>query len=536
MKSILSKVFILLSLFVSIVWYGCRDKKEDPKPIVYNFPTLSETKAASAIEGNSAMSGGTVSADGGISVLSRGLCWNTTGNPTIADKISANASGLGSFDAKLRFLYPNTTYFVKAYAVNKAGVGYGPETSFKTPVIPGICKTDTALAVDTNSARLGGVVTDGGLPFSNYGICYSERINPTTQFADSIYSFGKGQGKFSAIVKGFKPFKIYYFRAFAINETGTNYGEEYSFKTKDLLPRLITTEASNVFSDSVTLGGTVTYSGGDELLVRGVCWSFKTNPEASNAATRRAEQTKNTGTFSFKIKAGITPDTIWYARAYARTRTGLMQYGQNITFTTPKRIPLISNVNSVPYSDSARINFRIDPGRGKISQMGVYYSLNANPSSADNVALFPNPAAISGITTVKVILSGLSAGTKYYFKPFATNQIGTKEGPELSFTTLSIPPVVKTSEVSNIVDTTATAGGEITNSGNPVYTERGVCFDTTASPTISQNLVVSPGTGTGSFTVPISGLARGKTYYVRAYAKHSTGVVYGEEKSFVTGS
>ena len=533
MNSSLKKILILIPLFISILWYGCNEK-EDPKPVIYNIPIVSVTNPVLDITGNTARSGGTISADGGTKILSRGLCWNITGNPTVSDKITANTTGLGSFESELKFLYPNTTYFVKAFAVNAAGFGYGPEVSFKTPIIPGTCKTDTALSVDSTSARLGGVITDGGQPYTNHGICFSERISPTIEFADSIFSFGAGQGRFSGVAKGFKPFKKYFFRAFGINAAGTIYGEEYSFTTKDLLPGLITTEATNVFSDSVTLGGTVTYSGGEELVVRGVCWSLKSNPEANNNLTRRSEQTKNTGTFSFNITRGITPDTIWYARAYARTRSGLIQYGQNVTFTTPKRIPLLLNVVVAGFVDSARVTLRIDPGSGTLSQLGVYYGVNPNPDASANVVFFPNPGSITGIKTIIITLYPLVGGTVYYFKPFATNEIGTTIRPDANFTTLSIPPTLTTKDITEIAETTANVGGNISYIGNPPFTERGVCYDTLQNPTISQNPITVSGTEMGDFSVQLTGLLRGKTYNVRAYAKVGVVVFYGDQKSFST--
>ncbi|WP_125185406.1 pectinesterase family protein [Botryobacter ruber] len=104
-----------------------------------SFSTLAElavptvtTTAASGILATSAQSGGNVTAWGGVDVTARGLVWNTTGNPTLADNKSVDGAGLGSFSSQLHSLTANTTYYVRAYATNSQGTGYGPEVTFTT--------------------------------------------------------------------------------------------------------------------------------------------------------------------------------------------------------------------------------------------------------------------------------------------------------------------------------------------------------------------------------------------------------------------
>jgi len=95
-------------------------------------------------------------------------------------------------------------------------------------------------------------------------------------------------------------------------------------------------------------------------------------------------------------------------------------------------------------------------------------------------------------------------------------------------------PELTTTEVSEFTASTAVAGGTITDAGTPAYTERGVCFATTANPTINDTKLTENGTGTGSFQVNLTCLTADTTYYVRAYAINSNGTVYGNEVSFTT--
>lgn len=83
-----------------------------------------------------AVVGGTVISDGGTVVIDRGVCWDTTGNPTIADNSVNIGSGTGTFSDTLTNLTQNTTYFVRAYARNSIGVAYGAAVSFTTPNVP----------------------------------------------------------------------------------------------------------------------------------------------------------------------------------------------------------------------------------------------------------------------------------------------------------------------------------------------------------------------------------------------------------------
>ncbi len=99
-----------------------------------DIPTLT-TAQVTNIMANSARSGGTITDDGGSEITSRGVCINTSGNPTIADMRTLDGSGTGSFISVIKQLIPGTYYTIRAYATNRAGTGYGNELSFATPAI-----------------------------------------------------------------------------------------------------------------------------------------------------------------------------------------------------------------------------------------------------------------------------------------------------------------------------------------------------------------------------------------------------------------
>ena len=94
-------------------------------------PTVTTT-AITIFNATSATMGGTVTTDGGASVSERGIVYNTTGTPTTSDTKLQIGSGIGSFSQSVSSLTVNTTYYVRAYAVNSAGTSYGSAESFTT--------------------------------------------------------------------------------------------------------------------------------------------------------------------------------------------------------------------------------------------------------------------------------------------------------------------------------------------------------------------------------------------------------------------
>ena len=100
--------------------------------LLEHFIAIITTTEESSITNTSAMSGGDVSFDGNLAVTARGVCWNTSTNPTIANNKTINGSGQGSFSSKISGLTINTSYFARAYATNAKGTSYGDNVTFAT--------------------------------------------------------------------------------------------------------------------------------------------------------------------------------------------------------------------------------------------------------------------------------------------------------------------------------------------------------------------------------------------------------------------
>ncbi len=90
------------------------------------------TTAITNIYNYSALSGGENIDNKLHPVWYKGVCWSTSPSPTYNDNNTSEGYGNESFTSLITGLSPATVYYVKAYATNYAGIGYGDELQFTT--------------------------------------------------------------------------------------------------------------------------------------------------------------------------------------------------------------------------------------------------------------------------------------------------------------------------------------------------------------------------------------------------------------------
>ena len=163
-----------------------------------------------------------------------------------------------------------------------------------------------------------------------------------------------------------------------------------------------------------------------------------------------------------------------------------------------------------------------------VTARGVCWNTTGSPTTTGSKTVDG-----SGLGAFTSNLTGLTPGTTYYLRAYATDSCTTAYGSQVSFTTSAVVPTVTTAGVTNVTTTTAASGGNVTNSGGVSVTAHGVCWNTTGNPTIA-NSKTTDGTGTGSFASSLAGLTPATTYHVRAYATNSVGTAYGSEEVFTT--
>lgn len=156
-----------------------------------------------------------------------------------------------------------------------------------------------------------------------------------------------------------------------------------------------------------------------------------------------------------------------------------------------------------------------------------------DPTTADS-KVFDNGGGSYGVGAYSKAITGLTKGTGYRVRAYATDSVGTYYGDTVQVTTDS-EPTVTTQAVSSIGDVTATGNGNITALGGDTPTKRGICYNTTGSPTVADSKVEETGEfGTGAFVESLINLSPETLYYAKAYAMNAVGYSYGAEVEFTT--
>jgi uncharacterized protein (TIGR02145 family) len=190
----------------------------------------------------------------------------------------------------------------------------------------------------------------------------------------------------------------------------------------------------------------------------------------------------------------------------------------------------VSSITSTTASSGGNIS---NDGGGAVTARGVVWSTSQNPT----IALTTKTTDGTGTGSFTSNLTGLSPGTVYYVRAYATNSAGTAYGNQLSFTSAAVVlATLTTTTTSSITSTTVSSGGNISNDGGGAVTARGVVWSTSQNPTIALTTKTNNGTGTGIFTSNITGLSPSTVYYIRAYATNSAGTAYGNQQTLTTAT
>ena len=485
------------------------------------------TNGVTNITPTSAICSGSATSDTINAIQSKGICYSLTPSPSISDLITDEGAGSGSFSSLITGLLPDTTYFIRAYAITEYGTYYGNEKSFTTPSfgIP-VVKTIEVSSITYTSAVSGGEVTDTG--YSNIldkGVCWNTSPNPT--ITDNLTNDGQGADAFVSALTGLSPGTTYYYRAYATNGIGTGYGEELSFQTTPIPPPdIITNDAANITAISAICSGSATSDTINPIQTKGICYSFTANPSVSDLIT---DEGSGSGSFSSLI-TGLLPSITYFFRAYAITEYGTY-YGNELSFQTPPVTPpdIITNDATNITSTSAICSGSASSDTiNTILAKGICYSLTANPSISD-LTTFGG----SGSGSFSSLITGLLPGTTYFIRAYAITAYDTYYGNEKSFTTNDTLPEVETVEISVIKALCAIAAGVVITDGGDPVTSRGFCWSKSPGPTMSDQITTC-GAGTGDFTGALNYLDPSTTYYVRSFATNSVGTVYGSELTFTT--
>ncbi|MGD0354778.1 MAG: fibronectin type III domain-containing protein [Dehalococcoidia bacterium] len=538
-------------------------------------PTVTNSTGASNITTTAATLNGNLSSDGGAaSTVS--VYWGTTDGGTTAASWSGNVAvgtqSVGAFTANLTGLTASTTYYYRCYATNSSGSAWAPASaSFTTsapappPVTAAAVTNSTGAAnITTTAARLNGEVTSTGNENPTVHVYWGPADGGTivANWAHDLNLGVKGAGVFYTDITGLTAGATYYYLCMAQNSGGMTWAlSSSSFTTSAPAPPPVTTPtitdstgASNITTTAATLNGNLTSDGGAASTVSVYWGTTDGGTTAASWSGNVAVGTQSVGAFTANL-TGLTASTTYYYRCYASNSAGSAWAPTSASFTTsapaPPAVTTPTITDSTGASNITATAARLD---GELTATGnenptvhVYWGPADGGTTAANWAHDLNLGA-KGASFFYTDITGLTAGTTYYYSCMAQNSGGISwASSSASFTTSApapAPPAVTTPTItdstgaSNITTTAATLNGNLTSDGGAASTVS-VYWGTTDGGTTAASWSGNVAVGTqsvGAFTASLTGLTSGTTYYYRCYASNSAGSAWAPASASFTTS
>jgi hypothetical protein len=397
--------------------------------------------------------------------------------------------------------------------------------------------TNPVTPIGTTTATCGGnTITSPTGTINAKGVCWATTANPiaTGSHLDANLTTYPTNSNFPIAITGLTSGVTYYVRAYITETvsgtTTTYYGANVVFTTLGL-----TTTAATSITSTTAISGANSISGFSlgSISSSGVCWSTSATPTIGVGNV-----TLNTiiGSVFTSYITGLSAGTTYYVRSYI-TSGGTDYYGNQINFTTSSVLPIVtttSTIASITISGATVSGNVASSGGSSVTARGIQHSLIPNMTSGTTDV----PFSSGGTGTYSVALTGLTLGTTYYVRAYATNTTGTSYGAIYNFTTLG-GPLVETVIPYSITSSTAQVGCNILSIGGSNLTARGVVISTSPGPTLSTGSVFSDlyyGSAVPQYLTKLTSLNKDTTYYIRAYATNTQGTSYGEELIFSTTS
>ncbi len=525
-------------------------------PIVTTEPATLVATTTATLNGSALPNQNATTAWFRYSTVNPGSCTATFGTATTTTSLGAGTASV-PFSQALTGLTSGATYYYCAIAQNSSSTRYGALLTFSTAAAP-LVTTGSTTPIGDTTATLNGSANPRGSPATGwfrYATTSPGTCNDTfgTRFpatGGSDLGSGASSVAFSQAITGLTPNTVYYVCAIASNANGTATGVVSTFTTRDA-PTVTTTSASSVLASTATLNGNADPNG---AAATGWFRYSTTNPGTCDDSFGTRAPTTSGSSLGSGISAvsfsqalsGLTASTTYYYCAIASNAHGT-RFGSVLTFTTGNG-PLVTTTAATAVTGStATLNGNANPNG--ITSTGWFRYATTNPGTCNDTFGTRAPttsgtalgAGNSPVDYTRAI-SGLLAGTTYYYCALASNSVGTSVGAVMSFTTQG-PPVVTTQAATAVTASSAMLAGL----GNPAGVAttgyfRYATTNGTCSATFGTRAPASGGISLGStfteqpFTLTAGGLSPATTYYFCAVAENAQGTRYGSVLSFTTAA
>ncbi|MDO8603871.1 MAG: hypothetical protein Q7K40_00430 [bacterium] len=407
----------------------------------------------------------------------------------------------------------------------------------------GIASAQTTTAT-CNSATLQGTLTSTGGATTT--VWFEWATSAATVDAGSgtktaTQTFNSPQS-FSQNISGLNQNTTYYYRAVFSNVNGSTNGTTRSFATSTCGSSGGGDSSSTTIGTcrSATVHGNLTSTGGATTTVW-FEWSTSSGSVSSGVGARTNSQIFNSPQSFSELLSNLSPSTTYYYRAVFSNNYGTTN-GSVRSFTTASCSNPPSQTGSQPSvttnsassvsQNMATLNGYVTPNG---SNANTWFEWGTSYGSLNNTTSVLNYGT-SG-TSFNNQISGLNTNTTYYFRAVAQNSYGTVYGNTLSFTTTGqsynyTQPYVTTNAATSILQNTAMLNGYVYSGYSNINTwfEWGTSYSLGNTTSSAYNY----GTSGASFNTQLSGLNSNTTYYFRAVAQGTNGLVYGSTLSFTT--
>lgn len=386
---------------------------------------------------------GTITEIGNPAYSEKGFCYNTTGEPTISDKkYTVSGTSGGNYSYQCTGLATNTTYYVRAYAIQNDNIYYGTSVAYSTDLSKTGVSTSSATDITSNSATLNGSISSiGNPPYSEKGFCISTTgTNPTINDIKKTVS-GSGEGNFSLNYTGLNYNERYYYRAYAIQDGEPVYGSVASFVTTYTEADVITSDVTNIGYTSITLNGEVTNIGNPIITERGFCYNT-TSYSYPTISDNKVVVSGTRGSFKDTLK-NLNEDTKYFVRAYV-IQGGKVIYG-NLKDATTYLKPIVQTGPAVSIKLSsngitwqATLQGAFLEGNPYVSDAGFVYGTYDNPTITTGTKVqFNNVEKIeTDIYKFTTTVKDFYPMQKYYVRAYVTTSLGEYiYGESISFWT-----------------------------------------------------------------------------------------------------
>lgn len=385
--------------------------------------------------------------------------------------------------------------------------------------------------ITKTSADFLGEILDAGDPvYTERGFVYATSSMPTIDNTIAkITSTINNNTQYTSAVTGLIEGYTYYVRAYAINNVGISYSSnEVKFSTIAQSVEITTDDVTDidVIAESAVLNATMTNVGSPRFTERGFYYGTNPEPTASDNVIR------DYGTKAGKFSATVTnlqSSATYYVRAYA-IQNDKHIYGETKVFgihSEPSQVST-SSARSVTSTGATLYGYVSAIGSPAYTEKGFCYATHSNPS------ISTNKRAVSGygVGDYSLSVNNLEYETTYYYRAYVIQNGNPIYGNVVSFTTTWQEATVLTLDPTNVEGNSAKLKGQVTYAGDPKYHMQGFCYSTSSYPTINDQKVERPNSITGIYSMDITNLEAGVTYYVRAFVRQGEKVIYGDIKSF----